>query len=84
VLAAAAAKARASQAALRIAQSAHQVHGAIGISAEYPLGGITRRLWSWAGEWGDDADWNQVIGERLRLGPDSLWQALTEFWPLPE
>jgi acyl-CoA dehydrogenase len=84
VLAAAAAKARASQAALRIAQSAHQVHGAIGISAEYPLGGITCRLWSWAGEWGDDADWNQVIGERLRLGPDTLWQALTEFWPLPE
>jgi acyl-CoA dehydrogenase len=84
VLATAAAKARASQAALRIAQSAHQVHGAIGISAEYPLGGITRRLWSWAGEWGDDADWNQVIGERLRQGPDSLWQALTKFWPLPE
>src|SRR5262249_25776893 len=43
----AAAKALSSRAALIATLAAHQVHGAMGMTQEYPLHHFSRRLWAW-------------------------------------
>ena len=73
-----AAKARAGEAASIAAGLAHQSHGAIGFTREYALHPLTRRLWSWRDEFGNEAEWNGVVGHAaLSAGPDGLWPALT-------
>ncbi len=73
-----AAKARAGEAASIAAGLAHQAHGAIGFTQEYELHFATRRLWSWRDEFGNEAEWNGVVGRAaLAAGPDGLWPALT-------
>lgn len=57
---------------------AHQVHGAIGFTQDYPLHELTRRMMGWRSEGGNDAFWSRVIGEQvLRWGGDGLWDNLT-------
>ena len=57
---------------------AHQAHGAIGFTQEYELHYLTRRLWSWRDEFGNEAEWNAVVGRAaLAAGADGLWPALT-------
>ncbi|HKM61853.1 MAG TPA: acyl-CoA dehydrogenase family protein [Acidisphaera sp.] len=74
----AAAKARAGEAASIGAALAHQAHGAIGFTQEYALHDLTRRLWSWRDEFGNEAEWNLVLGRAaLRAGGDGLWPAIT-------
>lgn len=64
---AAVAKHGASLAATQIATSAHAVHGAIGVSEEYDLQLITRRLHGWRLADGSESYWAGVLGgERLR------------------
>ena len=78
VLTIAAAKARAGEAASIAAGLAHQSHGAIGFTEEYELHFATRRLWSWRDEFGNEAEWNALVGRAaLRAGPDGLWPLLT-------
>jgi acyl-CoA dehydrogenase len=73
-----AAKARAGEAASISAGLAHQAHGAIGFTQEYELHDLTRRLWSWRDEFGNESEWNLVVGRAaLRAGPDGLWPLLT-------
>jgi len=73
-----AAKSRAGEAASIAAGLAHQSHGAIGFTQEYELHFVTRRLWSWRDEFGNEAEWNGVVGRAvLAAGPDGLWPALT-------
>ena len=73
----AAAKARASQAAGTVARLAHQVHGAIGYTAEHDLHIWTKRLWSWRDECGNEAHWWQALGaETARGGGAALWPAM--------
>jgi acyl-CoA dehydrogenase len=75
----AAAKLRANRAVEVGAAIAHQVHGAIGFTAEYPLHRLTRRLWSWRGEFGHDAYWAAEIGGGvLQRGADRFWSHLTD------
>jgi hypothetical protein len=64
-LRAAAAKAVASAAAPRIANTAHGVHGAIGISAEYDLQLYTRRLHEWRLAGGSESRWTRELGHSL-------------------
>ena len=72
-----AAKARAGEAASLAAGIAHQVHGAIGFTQEYELHHLTRRLWSWRDEFGNEAEWNALVGRAaLRAGADGLWPAI--------
>lgn len=67
---AATAKSVASTSAARIANTAHAVHGAIGISEEYDLQLLTRRLHEWRLADGSEGYWNRVLGgERLASGP---------------
>ena len=61
----AAAKSAASAAAPRIANTAHAVHGAIGISAEYDLQLYTRRLHEWRAALGSETRWNRDLGHAL-------------------
>jgi acyl-CoA dehydrogenase len=75
--AAAVAKARAGEAAGKVAEVCHQVHGAMGFTQEHPLHFATRRLWSWRDEFGHEAFWQQRIGMLVCAeGGDALWQRL--------
>ena len=67
----AAAKYCASVAAVEVATIAHAVHGAIGISEEYDLQLLTRRLRAWGLADGSAAYWANVAG-RIALQPTSV------------
>ena len=76
-VAAAVAKARSADAAGRVAAVVHQVHGAIGFTAEHALHRSSRVLWRWRERWGDEHDWNAVLGGlALSGGPDALFDLL--------
>ena len=67
LLAAAMAKSRTSEAAALVASIAHALHGAIGITEEYDLQLLTRRLHEWRMADGSEGYWNAVLGG-ARLG----------------
>lgn len=72
------AKIRAGEAAGVGAAIAHQVHGAIGFSAEYPLHRYTRRLWAWRDDFGGEAEWAARLGRILAArGADTLWPLIS-------
>jgi len=72
------AKARVGEAAGKGAAIAHQVHGAIGFTYEHALHFVTRRLWSWRSEFGNDAFWQERLGRLVAgRGADALWPAIT-------
>ena len=56
------AKAQNSQAVARVTATAHAVHGAIGVTAEYDLQLYTRRLNEWARLGGGHGYWAQQLG----------------------
>lgn len=58
---------------------AHQVHGAIGFTADYPLHRLTRRLMAWRSEAGNDAFWAARLGaQALAWGSAGLWAAMAD------
>jgi len=66
----AAAKALASDAALQVAATALQVHGAIAYTVEYDLHLYAKRVWAGARAWGD-ADWQRArVAAALGLLPE--------------
>jgi acyl-CoA dehydrogenase len=74
----AAAKSRVGEAAGKVAETAHQVHGAIGFTHEHRLHHLTRRLWSWRDEFGVESDWSMELGRIVAArGADGLWPLLT-------
>lgn len=75
---AAVAKVTASDAVRTGASIAHQVHGAIGFTYEYPLNFATRRLWAWRAEAGGSSDWAAVLGRSfIHGGSENFWPHLT-------
>jgi len=66
---AAVAKHGASLAAGQVAAIAHAVHGAIGISEEYDLQLLTRRLHAWRLADGSEGYWARALGERRLAAP---------------
>jgi acyl-CoA dehydrogenase len=68
-LRAAAAKARAGEAAERVVAIAHAVHGAIGVTAEYDLQLLTRRLQEWRIDFGAAPYWHAQLGRALLAAP---------------
>lgn len=71
--AAATAKSVASGAAAMVANMAHAIHGAIGISEEYDLQLLTRRLHEWRLADGSEGYWNRLLGaERLKATGGSV------------
>ena len=65
LLAAAIAKSRTSEAAGLVAAIAHALHGAIGVTEEYDLQLLTRRLHEWRMAHGSEAHWNLLIGQSV-------------------
>jgi hypothetical protein len=73
------AKLRANQAARISTGIAHQVHGAMGFTAEYRLNHLTRRLWKWGSEHGNERYWADRIGAQIAArGPQNFWPDLTK------
>ncbi|MBK8018113.1 MAG: acyl-CoA dehydrogenase [Betaproteobacteria bacterium] len=64
-LQAAVAKSRACEAAVIVATSAHALHGAIGITAEFDLQLRTRRLHEWRMAFGTESYWHGRLGAAL-------------------
>jgi acyl-CoA dehydrogenase len=73
----AAAKLRANIAVSTATSVAHQVHGAMGFTAEYRLHRFTRPLWAWRSEFGNDRYWADRLGAAVAArGPDGFWPSL--------
>jgi acyl-CoA dehydrogenase len=71
------AKLRANQAARISISIAHQVHGAMGFTAEYRLQHLTKRLWAWGSEHGNERYWADKIGARIvARGSENFWPDL--------
>lgn len=66
------AKARASEAVVEVANTAHALHGAIGVTEEYDLQLLTRRLHEWRLAHGSEDHWNRIVGEHLLAASGSL------------
>lgn len=74
---AAMAKAVCSQAATFIANTAHQLHGAIGFTDDYELSRFTKRLWSWRDEYGTERFWGERLGQLIPVHDrDTLWDTI--------
>lgn len=65
------AKIVASEAAGRVTRNAHQAHGAMGFSFEYPLQQYSRRVWSWREEFGPEFYWSERLGMAVASGINS-------------
>lgn len=61
-MAVATAKVVASEAAGKVCRDAHQAHGAMGFSFEYPLQQYSRRVWCWREEFGSEFYWSERLG----------------------
>ena len=72
-----AARTLAGEAAIVCARAAHQVHGAIGVTMEYPLQRFTRRLWEWEAGDGTAMRWARRLGADALAGPMRTWQLIT-------
>lgn len=66
--------ARAAGVAARIA---HQLHGAMGITVEYPLHRHTRRLWAWRDDELAQAEWAELLANIADdLGEPAMWDLI--------
>ncbi|MCC2673156.1 MAG: acrC2 [Ramlibacter sp.] len=72
LLPAAMAKARNSEAAPDVANTAHALHGAIGVTEEYDLQLFTRRLHEMRMAHGSESHWNRIVGEQVLAGTGTL------------
>lgn len=74
MLEAAAAKIRCAEAAERGAAIAHQVHGAIGFTAEHILHRYSLRALGWRDDFGNESHWAVALGRMVAArGADDLW-----------
>jgi acyl-CoA dehydrogenase len=54
--------------------TAHQLHGAIGFTREHSLHPLTRRLWAWRTEAGNDRFWSGRLGMHVaNRGANEIW-----------
>jgi alkylation response protein AidB-like acyl-CoA dehydrogenase len=78
-LAIAAARVTALEVATEVAAQAHHLHGAMGITREYPLHRATRRIWAWRDEWGSVRSWRRQLGTAtLHAGTAVFWDQVTD------
>jgi len=73
----AAAKLRANIAVGTVTSVAHQVHGAMGFTKEYKLQRLTKALWQWRSDYGNDRYWSDELGRIIaKQGTEGFWPAL--------
>jgi len=74
ILEVAAAKVRTGEAATECVAIAHQVHGAIGFTAEHVLHKYTQCLFAWREDFGTETEWAVKLGLMVAAnGADELW-----------
>lgn len=74
----AAAKLRTNGAIGRCVAIAHQVHGAIGFTQDYPLHRLTTALMAWRSDYGHDSHWASMLGGiAASHGGTGLWAEIT-------
>lgn len=74
----AASRARAADAIDTVNATAHQLHGAMGFTLDFPLQRWTKLLWSWRDQHGSAVEWRVRVGRTfLGLGADELWAHLS-------
>ena len=57
----------------------HQVHGAIGVTEDYPLHRLTLRALAWSEEYGGRATWSARLGSEVAsYGVDAWWDSISE------
>jgi alkylation response protein AidB-like acyl-CoA dehydrogenase len=71
----AAAKVVCGRAAARVSKIGHQLHGAIGITREYPLALLTTSALRCSSQFGGSREWAQSLGQKFAT--DNAWQLLT-------
>lgn len=65
-------------ASVRATRAVHQAHGAMGVTREYPLHHLSRRLWSWRHEYRPAARWKQELAtSALAAGSDGYFALIT-------
>lgn len=53
---------------------AHQAHGAMGMTQEYALHHLSRRLWAWRHEYASPGEWPIAVGQLAeQAGPEGLY-----------
>ena len=61
-----------------MAALAHQMHGAMGMTEEYPLHHYSRRLWAWRDAETSERAWTEILGAAATDGgEEALWERLT-------
>jgi acyl-CoA dehydrogenase len=74
----AAAKVVTDAAAFEATRAAHQAHGAMGVTREYPLHHFSRRLWAWRHEYGAVGSWRRRLGaDVVAGGADTFFATVT-------
>jgi acyl-CoA dehydrogenase len=59
-------------------RAAHQAHGAMGVTREYALHQLSRRLWSWRHEWDSTKAWRRELGRAIAAtSADDLFSVVT-------
>lgn len=70
----AAARVRTGEAAGVAVGICHQLHGAIGFTAEHRLHLFTTALWGWRDEYGGQPHWSRIVGDAaFAAGADGYW-----------
>lgn len=66
------------EAAVLSTRAVHQAHGAMGVTREYPLHHLSRRLWAWRHEYRPAAYWKRHLGSTVvAAGADALFPLIT-------
>jgi acyl-CoA dehydrogenase len=75
----AAARTIADQSATTATRQCHQAHGAIGMTQEYALHHLSRRLWAWRSEWAAPGEWTTRVGSYAQaVGATNLYPLITD------
>ncbi|WP_179151848.1 acyl-CoA dehydrogenase family protein [Oceanobacillus senegalensis] len=73
------AKLKVNESAGIITEISHQIHGAIGATHEHQLHQLTRRLWAWRDEFGNENFWAERLAENvIHSNVDTLWEMITD------
>jgi acyl-CoA dehydrogenase len=73
------AKAMANRASIEVTRRAHQVHGAIGTTREYPLHRLTLQLAAWRDDFGTEQEWESWVGRVVAAADvEHVWDFVTQ------
>lgn len=74
----AAARSLANESVSTATRQCHQAHGAMGMTQEYALHHLSRRLWSWRSEWTHTDEWSGAVGRYLeQVGAANTYPLIT-------